>query len=90
VLDGVGSQYSSHYLGTWCIQNYYRCSHNSAASIRTELTSPADLNGLVRFAERRNLVSVRVIIFQTQSVFLHPLLLSIIFFALSLLLTRYA
>jgi len=26
----------------------------------SELTSPADLNGLVRFAERRNLVSARV------------------------------
>jgi len=26
--DGVGSQYSSHYLGTWCIQHYYRwCAH---------------------------------------------------------------
>jgi len=34
--------------------------HTSAASSRTELTPPADLNGLVRFAERRNLVSARV------------------------------
>ena len=34
--------------------------HTSAASSSTELTSPADLNGLVRFAERRNLVSARV------------------------------
>jgi len=25
---GVDSQYSSHYLGTWCIQCYYRwCPH---------------------------------------------------------------
>jgi len=24
----VGSQYSSHYLRTWCIQHYYRwCAH---------------------------------------------------------------
>ena len=22
--NGVGSQYSSHYAGTWCIQHYYR------------------------------------------------------------------
>jgi hypothetical protein len=29
--------------------------------------APADLNGLVRFAKRRTLVSARVIIFQTQS-----------------------
>jgi len=31
--------------------------HTSAASKSTELTPPADLNGLVCFAERRNLVS---------------------------------
>jgi hypothetical protein len=24
LANGVGSQYSSHYLGTWCIQCYYR------------------------------------------------------------------
>jgi hypothetical protein len=24
LAKGVGSQYSSHYLGTWCIQHYYR------------------------------------------------------------------
>jgi hypothetical protein len=23
LANGVGSQYSSHYLGTWCIQHYY-------------------------------------------------------------------
>jgi len=35
--------------------------HTSAASSRLKLHPPrADLNGLVRFAERRNLVSVRV------------------------------
>ena len=34
--------------------------HTSAASSRLNWRSPADLNGLVRFAERRNLVSARV------------------------------
>ena len=24
LADGVDSQYSSHYLGTWCTQHYYR------------------------------------------------------------------
>ena len=24
LANGVGSQYSSHFLGTWCIQHYYR------------------------------------------------------------------
>jgi len=28
LATGVGSQYSSYYLGTWCIQHYYRwCAH---------------------------------------------------------------
>ena len=28
LVNRVGSQYSSHYLGTWCIQHYYRwCAH---------------------------------------------------------------
>jgi len=34
--------------------------HISAGQQSTELTPPADLNGLVRFVERRNLVSARV------------------------------
>jgi len=59
--NGVGSQYSSHYLGTWYIQRYYRwCAHLGCASIRLNWRPPADLNGLVHFAERRNQVSARV------------------------------
>ena len=28
LANGVGSQYPSHYLGTWCIEHYYRrCAH---------------------------------------------------------------
>ena len=42
--------------------------HTSAASSR-QLTPTADLNGLVSFAERRNLVSMRVL-----SHFIWPLL----------------
>ena len=34
--------------------------HNSAASSRLNWRPPADLNGLVRFAEKRNLVSAHV------------------------------
>jgi hypothetical protein len=57
LANWVGSQYSSHYLGTWCIQHYYRW----CAKLGCQWTdAPADLNGLVRFAERRNLVSARV------------------------------
>ena len=35
LMNGVGSQYSSHYLRTWCIQHYYRwCAHLGCASSR--------------------------------------------------------
>ena len=60
LANGVGNQYSSHYLGTWCIQHYYRWCAQLGCHQSTELTPHADLNGLVRFAERSNLVSVRV------------------------------
>jgi len=72
LANGVGSQYPSHYLGTWCIQHYYQ----QQKLIRTPrlpvvdwTDAPADLNGLVRFAERGNLVSARV-----PSLFNWPLL----------------
>jgi hypothetical protein len=33
LANGVGSQYSSHYLTTWCIQHYYRwCAHLGCSS----------------------------------------------------------
>jgi len=58
LVNGVGSQYSSHYLGTWCIQHYYRrCPHLPLVGWTD---APAYLNGLVGFAERRDLVSARV------------------------------
>jgi len=60
LANGVGSQHPSHYLGTWCIQHYYRWCAHLACQQSTELTPHADLNGLVLFAERRNLVSARV------------------------------
>ena len=35
LANAVGSQYPSHYLGTWCIQHYYRwCAHLGCASSR--------------------------------------------------------
>jgi len=40
----VGSQYPSHYLGTWCIQHYYRWCAHLGCQQSTELESPADLN----------------------------------------------
>ena len=60
LANGVGSQYPSQYLGTWCIQHYYRWCAHLGCQYSTELTPPADLNWLVGYAERRNLVSARV------------------------------
>jgi len=40
LANGVGSQYSSHYLRTWCIQHYYhRCAHLGCQQ-STEMTPP--------------------------------------------------
>jgi len=56
----------------WVASTLHTTSENGVSSITTtdaahlgcqqstELTPPADLNGLLRFAERRNLVSARV------------------------------
>ena len=51
----------------WVASTLHTTSEHGVSSITTadahtsaELTSPADLNGLVRFDERRNLVSARV------------------------------
>jgi len=35
LANEVGSQYTSHYLRTWCIQHYYRC-------MRTPRLAPVD------------------------------------------------
>jgi len=52
LANAVGSQYSSHYLGTWCIQHYYRwCAHLGWPAVDWT-DAPADLNGLVRFARK--------------------------------------
>jgi hypothetical protein len=59
LANGVGSQYPSHYLGTYVPNITTADAHTSAASSRLNWLPPADLNGLVR-AERRNLVSARL------------------------------
>ena len=40
LANGVGSQYSSHYLGTWYIQHYYRWCAHLGCQESTELTPP--------------------------------------------------
>jgi len=54
--------------------------HTSAASSRLNWRPPADLNGLVRFAERRNLFSAHVpsqFDWPPQKVYIHNLVLTI-------------
>ena len=38
LANAVGSQYPSHYLGTWCIQHYYRWCAHLGCQQSTELT----------------------------------------------------
>jgi len=52
LANAVGSQYSSHYLRTRCIQHYYRWCAHLGCQQSTELTPHTDLNGLVRFARK--------------------------------------
>ena len=40
LANAVGSQYPSHYLGTWCIQHYYRWCAHLGCQQSTELTLP--------------------------------------------------
>ena len=58
LANGVGSQYS-HATSERGLSSIMQAdAHTSAVSSRTD--APTDLNGLVRFGERRNLVSARV------------------------------
>ena len=60
LANGVGSQYSQT-TSERSVSSITKADvHTSAAKQSTELTPPADLNGLVRLGERRNLVSARV------------------------------
>jgi len=60
LANGVGSQYrhttSEHGVSSITTSD----AHTSAASSRLNWRPPADLNRLVRFAERRNLIYARV------------------------------
>ena len=68
LANAVGSQYPSHYLGTWCIQQYYRwCAHLDCAAV--DWTD--DLNGLVLFARKTKFgFCACAITFQVQSTLL--------------------
>jgi hypothetical protein len=63
LANGVGSQYSSHYLGTWvypALLPLLPLMRTPQLPVVEWTDAPASLNGLVRFPERWNLVSARV------------------------------
>ena len=64
LANGVGSQYPSHHLGTWRIQPalvpLLQLMRTPRLPVVDWTNAPADLNGLVRSAERQNMVSARV------------------------------
>jgi len=45
-LNAVGSQYPSHYLGTWCIQHYYRWCAHLGCPVVDWTDAPTDLNAV--------------------------------------------
>ena len=60
LANGVGSQYS-HTTSVHGVSSITTAdAHITAANSRLNWRPPADLNGLVRFGERRNLVSAHV------------------------------
>ena len=60
LANGVGSQYPSHYLGHVVYPALLPLMRIHRLPVVDWTDAPAVLNGLVRFAERRNLVSARV------------------------------
>jgi len=60
MANGLGSQYSSHYLGNMVYPALLPLMLTPRLPVVYWTDAPDVLNGLVLFAERRNLVSTRV------------------------------
>ena len=58
--NGMGSQYPSHHLWKMVYPTLLPLMRTPRLSVVDWTNAPADLNGLVRFAERQNLVSACV------------------------------
>ena len=74
LATGVGSQYPSHYLGTWCIQSYYRWfdAHTSATSSRLN-RRPCRFKWTCSFRRKtKSGFCACAITFQTQSTWIKP------------------
>jgi len=71
LANGMGSQYPSHYLRVWHIQQLLQLMCTLRLPVVDWTDAPADLNGLVCFAKRRNLVFVHVLSHFRRSLPLH-------------------
>jgi len=60
LANAVGSQYPSHYLGTWCIQHYYRWCAHLGCQYSTELTPTGRFKWTRLFRRMTRSGSVRV------------------------------
>ena len=60
LVNGMGSQYSSNYLGDMVYPALLPLMCTPRLPVVDLTDAPTDLNGLVLFDERRNLVSARV------------------------------
>jgi len=68
LANAVGSQYPSHYLGTWCIQHYYRWCAHFGCQQSTELTPPCRFKWTRPFRRKtKSGFCACDITFQTQS-----------------------
>ena len=60
LANAVGSQYSSHYLGTWCNQHYYRWCAHLGCQQSTELTPPCRFKLTLSFRAKYKIWFLRV------------------------------
>ena len=71
LANGVGSQYSSHYLGTWCIQHYYRWCAHLGCQQSTELTPPGRFKWTRPFRAKYEIWFLRVCHHISNAVYHH-------------------
>ena len=71
LANGVGGQYPSHYLGTWCIQHYYRWCAHLGYQQSTELTPPAPISMDSSVSPKDEIWFLRVCHHISKAVYIH-------------------
>jgi len=72
LANAVGSQYPSHYLGTWCIQHYYRRRAHLGCQLSTELTPPGRFKWTRPFHAKDKVWFLRVCHYISDAVYNMP------------------